>query len=173
MPSQECTCDADDTVKAEYPTWATAEQITLAYDAGKVNWEANTATAEAAANVVDVTDGSVTNGDGVVDTDTPVTKPDVWPACDASITCESDFYLNRLACVCFAKTYCQDAGCSVEEDLLPTEQCQCATQSDIRAIYPDWADLTDVEKAVNEGLAEANQDGTAGIPAPNEPTLVF
>ena len=49
MPQTECTCAATETVKAEYPTWATDEDKKKAYDNGIVNWTANTATAKAEA----------------------------------------------------------------------------------------------------------------------------
>ena len=151
LPSQECTCAATETVKAEYPDWATDEQITIAYEHGKENWEANTAAAEAAANAIGVTDTEDTStaddadADADTATDDGVTKPDEWPACDESLTCSDEaFYLNKLACKCFTKTHCQDTTCADGEDLIPTEFCACATFADIKALYPDWVDGDDV-----------------------------
>ena len=161
-PSQECTCEDADTIKAEYPEWTTPEQIVLAYDNGKANWTKNTAAVAAAADGTADT-GADTAADG---------RPDVWPACDAAITCTSDFYLNKLTCACFIQAHCSDAGCAADQDLLPTAACECAAKTDIRALYPSWSTVEDVERSVTEGLEEAAAL-IANIPnPPNAPTLV-
>ena len=90
----------------------------MAFENGKKNWVSNTAAAEAKAaaeaaeNGVDVpdgTDGAVTD-EGANDA-TEVSGENVWPTCDESITCSDEFYLNKLACQCFAQNFCQDANC--------------------------------------------------------------
>lgn len=80
-----------------------------------------------------------------------------WPDC-GDLACTSEFYLNPLACQCFVRSACsvEESGCVVGvTDLLPTEQCTCAPYSDIKALYPAWASLGDVNKATTDGLEAA------------------
>ena len=35
----------------------------------------------------------------------------VWPTCEADLTCGEGFYLNKLACNCFASSHCNDLTC--------------------------------------------------------------
>ena len=103
-----------------------------------------------------------------------------WPAC-GDLTCSSEQYLNPLACQCFARSVCSaaESGCVPGESaLLPTEQCTCAPFADIRALYPTWASLGDVEKAQSDGLAaalkadqEAKPDVSIDDVVPQEPIV--
>ena len=124
MPEQECTCAAEDEVKAVYPDWATADDITAAEASGKQNWAVNTAAAqiladeEAAAAEAAETEG---NTDDTTETIDPTEETGetgdvtdavfVWPTCEADLTCGEGFYLNKLACNCFASSHCNDLTC--------------------------------------------------------------
>ena len=92
----------------------------------------------------------------------------MWPVCDSSLTCSTGFYLNRLACKCFASSHCNESElkCGDGEDLNPLEYCSCTTYAEIKALYPDGASFADVEKSVEEGIAEANKlaaESSAGL----------
>ena len=49
MPATECTCADTATVRAEYPTWATDDDIKNAKEHGLENWTKNKAAAKAEA----------------------------------------------------------------------------------------------------------------------------
>ena len=107
------------------------------------------------------TDDSTTGADG----DSIVT-PFVWPECDASLNCSSDdgFYLNKLACKCFATEHCKENTC-IEgvEDLSPLEYCGCMGYEEIKALYPVGASFEAVQKSIDEGIAEAKASKASGL----------
>ena len=67
-----------------------------------------------------------------------------WPACSTQIKgCKTGFYMNKLACQCFAIVQC-NRSCRPGSDLIPTEVCKCTPFSDIRALFPRWATRADL-----------------------------
>ena len=177
MPDAECTCSATDTVRAVYPTWASDDDISKAAQNGKENWVKNTAAAAAEAETKGIDFTTDTNSNETTNTDSTstttgedtgnsdgsstsdVTTTDeqkfVWPVCDSALTCQSGFYLNRLACKCFAMAHCNDLKCDTGSDLNPLELCTCATFAAIKDLYPTGVSLTDVQKSIEDGIAEA------------------
>ena len=82
--------------------------------------------------------------------------PSTWPTCDKSSSqCAGGKYLNPLACECFAIVQCSNGGCASGQDLLPTEECECAPYADIVALFPSGITGDDVQLSMQMGLDEA------------------
>ena len=74
--------------------------------------------------------------------------PATWPLCEAALTetCDSGSYRNLLACKCFYVVQC-DTECPEGEALSPAEECTCASFAEIKELFPEDAELEDVELA--------------------------
>ena len=67
---------------------------------------------------------------------------EVCPYIDNKDKCEAGFYWNPLACKCFSLSHCK-MMCPEGQQLSPTEKCTCVKDSQVDALYPDWASESD------------------------------
>ena len=54
-------------------------------------------------------------------------------------------------------SHCNDLKCETGSDLNPLELCSCATFAVIKDLYPAGVSLTDVQKSIEDGIAEAKK----------------
>ena len=123
-PTSGCGCiNSERLRRTYYPSWATEYDIILAASDGLEKLE----------QLEQVSQNRI----------------EVCPIAENKGKCDYDSgkYWNELGCECFYIGHC-GIRCPEGEQFLPTESCTCVRDSEVDALYPDWASNFDKRVAI-------------------------